>query len=345
MFWKKTIPNKSALAEQYKADKENLENQKTNDISEIARTQLNLSRMSKTLYGTEHFSEKRNHASTIIWIIGLILVAIVEIPVNAASFSIFFRPNLETIAMACGFGLLMAFLAHYTGFGLRRLIAGDGARGFLGILSLAIAIVVLYRTANFRVNFGKYMETGNLLDLEEQFTFALGIFMIGAAGAYNHTSGTKNYKLEKDFKSDLNKLRKLKSDVASFKKRESALLKQYNKNFNNLSDAEAKEAKQKELDQQQAKKDEDMEAAGKRKEFESLESQFNSSLKDAESIRQSYSSGGEVNRAGLDSSDNFKMIVAKLKILLDEIGVIVNSVTDGKDRLDIMTNKYNLVIA
>ncbi len=250
------------------------------------RLREDLAKMSKELFGTEKFSEKGPGVwKHIIWILGLLAVAVVEIPLNAMSFEIFDRTQDETTAMAVVAGILIAGLAHATGFFFKRWTVRNEQRttnGLLAFVCLTVAIFGLWTLAGFRVQYRNEIGDEDTVSQFQQAGFAFLVFFIGVLASFFHTSSAANLKLEKDFYKELKTLRDNRSKLDKLIKERDAMNKQYPKDLaqaekqvKDEAKKEADEAKKEVKKGADAKISEEEALNKKNSEFTELKNKFN----------------------------------------------------------------------
>ncbi|MDQ5928403.1 MAG: hypothetical protein QG594_177 [Bacteroidota bacterium] len=330
-----------ALREQYELNSLRIQNEAEKNLMETENLKLKLGKMSKELYGTENYSEKRSFWPHIFWIFALLIVAGVEIPLNAMSFEIFDRTQTETRIMAVLFGILVATLSHFTGYGFKRSQVGDRSYSAMGWLCLLIAIIAFAITASFRVQYMSEMGMKSSLSWISQFGFALIIFSIGAIASYFHTSSVKNLKLEKVFKSELRRLKTLRRELQRILNKKNGLLKKYREDYTRIEQMgkeNEEEEKQniKETAIENAKQEEE-----KKSEFDDYESKFHEALKEAHVMAKSYGD----KKSQLISDTSFMTLRARLNTLLQQLEKLAQSAINGTERYEKMNNEYNLLIA
>ncbi len=330
-----------ALREQYELDSLRIQTETEKNVNDTESLKLKLGRMSKELYGTENYSEKRSFWPHFWWICALLLVAGVEIPLNAMSFEIFDRPQVETRIMAVVFGLLVATLAHFTGYGFRRSSVGDRTYSTIGFIGLVIAIVAFWTTASFRVQYMEEMGFKSSLSWLSQFAFALIIFGIGVMASYFHTSGVKNLKLEKVFRSEIRRLKSLRKELQQILNKKSKLLKKYTADYNRIVEIEKEgnsvnDGKPIQESREQATERQNVEAE-KKSEFDENENKFKEAVREARIMIQSYGN----KKTELKGDVSFMQIRARMTMLLQQLEKLSSSADNGQERYKNMENEFN----
>lgn len=338
--------SKEALLEQFEKDQKSISMKMQSVMMAMEKLKLALGRMSKELYGTENFSEKKSYWGHIFWFLALLLVAGVEIPLNAMSFEIFDRAQEETRVMAVVFGLLIATLAHFTGYGFKRAKAGEKSYSAVGWICLLIALIAFSTTASFRVQYMQLMGFQNSLGWFSQFAFALIIFAIGAMASYFHTSDVKNIKLEKIFKTELKRLKSLRKELEDLIRENDQLKNQYRKDFNAIEQRAIDQAKEEKISgQKKAKREAEIaeadkdEVTTKNTEFQNLYAKFHVLLEEAKGMIAGY----ENDTNELKTHVPYMQTRAGLKILLIEAENV--STNENTDKLAEMNNEFNNLIA
>lgn len=273
-------------------------------------------------------------------------VAGVEIPLNAMSFEIFDRGSDETRLMAVVFGLLIAVLAHFTGYGFKRSRSGDKTYSAIGWIGVFIALIAFATTASFRVQYMEMMKMDNSLGFLSQFAFALIIFSIGVMASYFHTSDVKNITLEKTFKNDLKEVESLEKEVKKLSQKKDALNKKYQRDFalieQSIKDTEnvkAADDRAKIKLELQNQEDNKADLDNKNAEFENLDSKFKSSMDELYKIKGKFT--GDIKVLKQDIS--YIRLISRIKGILAEAE---NFSVNGKDaRLTEMNNEFNNLIA
>ncbi len=331
-----------ALLEQFLVNENNVQMNIKSLVRKIEELKNKLAKMSKELFGTENFTEKKSFWPHVLLFLILLLVAGIEIPVNAMSFEIFDRNPEETQIMAIGFGFLIAVLAHFTGFSLKRAFSGEKNFYFIFFACIIIAGFAFYTTASFRLQYAEIMHRNGVLKFGQQFFFGVVMYIVGAIASFFHTSGVKNSNLEKVFKAELNNLRSTKIDLAKNVAKRDQLRKQYALDKAAIEQAKIDEIKQEnEENKKIAKNEADQNEKSKntaiemRAEFEEISKKFDIDLGKAQVML----SDSTFSKAQMEEFIPYMEIKERLELLLADAAKVSSNETMG--RLDEMNNQFN----
>ncbi len=332
-------PTLEDLSKTYEGAKKEVNREIQSKTDDIADLKLDLSEMSQKLYGHRNFSEKTNWGKMTIWLIILLAVGAVEIPVNMMALEIFLRTETVTTWMAIGFGTGIAFLAHITGFGFKRLKVGDNLYGVLGYVGLIVAVILFYMSSRFRMDYAAMMHKDTYYSIWSQFWFSIGIFLIGVIFSYFFSTDAKSYHLERIFKGDVSRLRKLKSQLQDLISKRTRLFKQYQLDHNRIQKSNREEEqRQREviISESSPVKENKESIKSKSSDFDDLERDFNKEFKTAKRLFESY---GE-NKEGLRDDVAFMTSKSSLAGLLRRLDQLANAVPNGVERVETMENEF-----
>lgn len=157
--------------------------------------------ISQEVYGTPHLQNKQTLWPTIILMIALIMVGFSEWPLNSAAFETFELSQKLTYWIAFAFGMVMAILAHLSGYTLKRSVSSK--QWYMGVLALTLitgSVLALYILSGLRYGYLTEMSGHDALSPILQTIVTGIIFFVGVVASFLHTSSAKNLASEKAYK-------------------------------------------------------------------------------------------------------------------------------------------------
>jgi len=224
-----TLPQVDA---EYEIKRDYLSGQIRENGHDIGAAERRLKDLSFILYGTDNFTldrSKQQQKRDIAWLVGLFVVATVEIPFNYSGLQVFGIKSFLLYPIAAVFGFACAIGAHFSGYGFKRYEVAkrnkDQGQGSLimGLVVYLAAIILFFGMAYYRKMFMINMDFKAIVPEALQVAVSVAIFTIGVAISYWHTSNVRNLTTEENFKAEMANLNELKGKKARFAEEVKAL--------------------------------------------------------------------------------------------------------------------------
>lgn len=234
----------SMIKENQAAQVKDLKIKKNSLIDTATTLEIQLTRMSWDMFKFIGIYRK-NFWARIMPIIVFLLVATTEMPLNASSFEIFGRSQIETLLLALFAGAVIALMAELAGSQLKRYVVTKKSSNLVtGIVSIIMTMIGLYVVSEMRVQYLSIMNSVSMTSQIAQFLFSLFIFSAGVGASYKFTSSVKNKEQEKTYYQILKQFKRINRQVSRIEKTIDGVNKKNAKKIDRLIDGMLKSEKE-----------------------------------------------------------------------------------------------------
>ncbi len=214
----------AVLTQSYQTRRQPLEQQLEALKEKRGNQESTLMAISQDVYGTPHLQNKHSLWPTIILVIALLMVGFSEWPLNSAAFETFELSQNLTYWIAFAFGMVMAILAHLSGYTLKRSIAAK--QTYMAVLAFVLiigSILALYILSGLRFTYLTEMSGHDALSPVLQTIVTGIIFFVGVTASFLHTSSARNTEAEKSYKAKYAEYEKTQNQITELESKISIL--------------------------------------------------------------------------------------------------------------------------